>query len=224
MKITRSVVVSLAMILLSATVIHGQDLSKYSIFSFGMSAASVSKLAEEKSADVIVIHQHPALIQELAWYPPLPFDSHRPAEPVQKVVFSFYNRELYRMLVTYDSDAVKGLTNEDMIQIHSARYGTATKPAAEVNFPTNDTYRATEKVIARWEDLQYSLNLFRSDIPDTFAVVMFSKQVDAQAAAAIAESAKLEQQEAPQIEAARVKQAAVDLEAERQKNIKALRP
>jgi hypothetical protein len=48
--------------------------------------------------------------------------------------------------------------------------------------------------------------------------------LDAQAAAAIAESAKLEQQEAPQIEAARVKQAAVDLEAERQKNIKALRP
>jgi hypothetical protein len=219
MKITRSVVVSLAMILLSATVIHGQDLSKYRNFSFGMSAASVSKLAEEKSAD-----QQPALIQELAWYPPLPFDSHRPAEPVQKVVFSFYNGELYRMLVTYDSDAVKGLTNEDMIQILSARYGTATRPAAEVNFPTNDAYRSTEKVIARWEDPQYSLNLFRSDIPDTFAVVMFAKQPDAQAAAAIAESTKLELQEAPQIEAARVKQVAVDLEVERQKNIKALRP
>src|SRR4029077_9004362 len=141
-----------------------------------------------------------------------------------KVVFSFYNGELYRMLVTYDSDAVKGLTNEDMIQILSARYGTATRPAAEVNFPPNDANRATEKVIARWEDPQYSLNLFRSDIPDTFAVVMFAKQMDAQAAAAIAESTKLELQEAPQIEAARVKQVAVDLEVERQKNIKALRP
>jgi len=224
MKTISRLTIALVMILLCASWIHAQDLSKYRNFSFGMSAASVSKLTEEKPVAVTVIHQQPALIQELAWYPPLPFDSHRPAEPVQKVVFSFYNGELYRMLVTYDSDAVKGLTNEDMIQILSARYGTATRPAAEVNFPTNDAYRATEKVIARWEDPQYSLNLFRSDIPDTFAVVMFAKQMDAQAAAAIAESTKLELQEAPQIEAARVKQVAVDLEVERQKNIKALRP
>jgi hypothetical protein len=224
MKMIGGAAIAFVMAVLCVPLIHAQDLSKYRNFSFGMSAASVSKLAEEKPADVIVIHERPALIQELTWYPPLPFESVRPAEPVQKVLFSFYNGELYRMLVTYDSDAVKGLTSEDMIQMLSAKYGTATRPAAEVNFPTNDAYRATEKVIARWEDPQYSLNLFRTSMSETFAVVMFAKQLDAQAAAAIAESAKLERQEAPQVEAARVKQAAVDLEAERQKNIKALRP
>jgi hypothetical protein len=224
MKMIGGTAIAFVMAVLCVPLIHAQDLSKYRNFSFGMSAASVSKLAEEKPADVIVIHERPALIQELTWYPPLPFESVRPAEPVQKVLFSFYNGELYRMLVTYDSDAVKGLTSEDMIQMLSAKYGTATRPAAEVNFPTNDAYRATEKVIARWEDPQYSLNLFRTSMSETFAVVMFAKQLDAQAAAAIAESAKLERQEAPQVEAARVKQAAVDLEAERQKNIKALRP
>jgi hypothetical protein len=224
MKMLSRGAIALAVILLSAPLIYGQDLSKYRDFSFGMSAASVSKLAEERPDDLIVIHERPALIQELTWYPPQPFASPRPAEPVQKVLFSFYNGELYRMLVTYDSDAIKGLTNEDMIRILSAKYGTATRPAADVNFPTNDPYRATEKVIARWEDPQYSLNLFRSSMSDTFAVVMFTKRLDSQAANSIAESATLERQEAPQKEAARVKQAAVDLEAERQKNIKALRP
>src|ERR1700686_1308032 len=224
MKMINRAAIVLVMIALCDPLIHAQDLSKYRNFSFGMSAASVSKLAEEKPADFIVIHQRPALIQELTWYPPLPFESVRPAEPVQKVLFSFYNGELYRMLVTYDSDAVKGLTSEDMIRMLSAQYGTAARPAAEVNFPTNDSYRAMEKVIARWEDPQYSLNLFRASMSDTFAVVMFAKRLDAQAAAAIAESVKLERQEAPQVEVARVKQAAVDLEAERQKNIKALRP
>jgi hypothetical protein len=224
MKMLSRGAIALAVILLSAPLIYSQDLSKYREFSFGMSAASVSKLAEERPDDLIVIHERPALIQELTWYPPQPFASPRPAEPVQKVLFSFYNGELYRMLVTYDSDAIKGLTNEDMIRILSAKYGTATRPAADVNFPTNDPYRATEKVIARWEDPQYSLNLFRSSMSDTFAVVMFTKLLDLQAANSIAESAKLERQEAPQKEAARVKQAAVDLEAERQKNIKALRP
>jgi hypothetical protein len=224
MKMINRAAIALVMVVLCDPLIHAQDLSKYRNFSFGMSAASVSKLAEERPADVIVIHERPALIQQLTWYPPLPFESVRPAEPVQKVLFSFYNGELYRMLVTYDSDAVRGLTSEDMIRMLSAKYGTAAKPAAEVNFPTNDAYRATEKVIARWEDPQYSLNLFHASMSDTFAVVMFAKRLDAQAAVAIAESVKLERQEAPQVEAARVKQAAVDLEAERQKNIKALRP
>ena len=53
---------------------------------------------------------------------------------------------------------------------------------------------------------------------------MFAKQLDAQAGVSIAESVKLEQQEAPQKEAARVKKDADDLELERQKNIKTLRP
>ena len=79
-------------------------------------------------------------------------------------------------------------------------------------------------MIARWEDSQYSLNLFRSSIPDTFAIVMFNKRLDAQAGISIAESVQLERQEAPQREAARVKKEADDLEGERQKNIEVLRP
>jgi hypothetical protein len=61
-------------------------------------------------------------------------------------------------------------------------------------------------------------------LQDTFAIVMFSKQADAQATVSIAESVKLEQQEAPQKEAAKVKKDADDLEGERQKNIKTFRP
>jgi hypothetical protein len=224
MKMIIRAAIVLAMIALCSPLIHAQDLSKYRNFSFGMSTASVSKLAEEKPADVVTIHKQPALIQELTWYPPLPFASSRPAEPVQKVLFSFYNGELYKMAVSYDSDAIKGLTNEDMIRILAAKYGTATRPAAEVNVPTDDSYGTTEKVIARWEDPQYSLNLFRSSLLDTFEIILFARRMDSQAAAAIAESVKLERQEAPQREAARVKQEAADLEVERQKNIKALLP
>jgi hypothetical protein len=224
MKMIGRASVLVAMIALWDPLIHGQDLSKYRNFSFGTSTASVLKLAQEKPADLVTIHTQPALIQELTWYPPLPFATPRPAEPVQKVLFSFYNGELYKMVVTYDSDAIKGLTNEDMIRILAAKYGTATRPPAEVNAPPDDLYGAKENVIARWEDPQYSLDLFRSSMLDTFEVVLCAKQLDSQAASAIAESVKLEREEAPQREAARVKQVAVDLEADRGKNIKALRP
>ena len=226
-KMMRSLVASLLLIvviLLSIPQVHAQDLSKYRNFSFGMSVADLAKQIDQKPANAALLHERPALIQELTWWPPQPYSSVRPAEPVDQILFSFYNGALYRMLVTYENSATKGLNDEDMIRVISAKYGLATRPvAALVNFPTNPSYHATEKVIARWEDSQYSLNLFRSS-PDTFALVMFTKQLDAQAVISIAESVKLEQQEAPLKEAARVKKDSDDLELDRQKNIKTLRP
>jgi hypothetical protein len=224
MKKTCGGAIALVMVLFSAQLIYGQDLSKYRTFSFGMSLATVSKQVNLDASELQLIHQQPAVIQELTWYPPQPFGSSRAAEPVQKILFSFENGSLYRILVTYDSSAIKGLTDEDMIRVISAKYGVATRPVAEVNFPTNPSYNSTEKVIARWEDNQYSLSLIRSSVPETFAIVMFDKRLDAQAGVSIAESVQLERQEAPQKEADRVKKVADDLEGERQKNIEVLRP
>jgi hypothetical protein len=222
----RSLVVCFLMIiviLLSPSLVPAQDLSTYRDFAFGMTVADLSKQIDQKPANAAVLHERPALIQELTWWPPQPYGSSRPAEPVDQILFSFYNGALYRMLVTYENSATKGLTDEDMIRAVSAKYGIATRPIAVVNFPMNPSYKTTEKVIARWEDSQYSLNLFRS-YGDTFAIVMFTKQLDAQAGTSIAESVKLDQEEAPQKEAARVKKNAEDSELERQKNIKTLRP
>jgi hypothetical protein len=224
MKIRCRGTISLVMVLIFAPLIHGQDLSKYRNFSFGMSLAGVSKQVDLTVTELQLVHQRPARIEELTWYPPQPFEASRPAEPVEKILFSFDNGALYRMLVTYDSSAIKGLTDEDMIRVISAKYGVATKPVTNVGFPTNQSYNATEKVIARWEDGQYSLNLFRSSMSNTFAIVLFDKRLDAQAAVSIAESVQLERQEAPQREAARVKKEADDLEGQRQKNIEVLRP
>jgi len=224
MKLISRGAVSLALVMFSTSLIYGQDLSKYRTFSFGMSVASVSKQANQQIAKSEIIHQRPVLIEESTWYPPQPFGSSRPAEPVEKVLFSFYNGELYRMLVTYDNSAIKGLTDEDMIGVISAKYGTATRPIADVNFPTNPSFRATEKVVARWEDSQYSFNLFRSSTSGSFAIVMFDKRMDAQAGISIAESVQLEKQEAPQKEAVRIKKETDALEDERQKNMKTLRP
>jgi hypothetical protein len=225
MKMMCSLVSSLVMILLSAPLIHGQDLSKYSIFSFGMSLADLSTWIDQKPTEANLIHQRPAVIQELTWWPPLASGTPR-AEPVRQILFSFYNGELYRILVTYDRYVTEGLTADGMVRTMSAKYGIATRPTAEINFPMNETgeYGTTEKVIVRWEDSRYSFNLFRSPQSNTFGLVMFSKRLDAQAEAAIAKSLKLEGQEHPQKEVARVKREADDLETSRQKNIKAFRP
>ena len=220
----RRVVFSLAMILFSAPLIHGQDLSKYRSFSLGMSLVELSNQVYLKPLQTKLIHKHPAAIQELTWWPRESSGSSPQADTVLQVFFTFYNGELYRILVTYDRDATHGLTAEDMVQAISTKYGTPTRPAGEISFPTNELYRSTQMIIARWEDSQYSINLVRSRSLNSFVLAMFSKRLNAQADAAIAKSIKLEGQEAPQKEIDRQKKETDDLEAARQKNRKNFRP
>ena len=98
-------------------------------------------------------------------------------DPVKTILFSFYNGELFRIVVNYDRDETEGLTTEDMIEAISAKYGTATKPAStEIAFSSTQVYNDSELIIARWEDSQYSFNLYRSAYQPTFGMIAFSKK------------------------------------------------
>jgi len=224
MKIIRSVGISVVMILLSAHLVRGQDLSKYRDFSLGMSLVELSSQVNLRPLQTKLVQKHPAVIQELTCWPGGSSDPSRQKDSIWQIFFSFYNGELFRILVTYDQDATHGLTAEDMVQAISTKYGTPTRPVGEISFPTNELNRSTEKVIARWEDSQYSIDLVHSRFLNSFALFMFSKRLDAQVEAAIAKSIKLEEQEVPQKEIDRQKKETDDLEAARQKNRKIFRP
>ncbi len=61
-------------------------------------------------------------------------------------------------------------------------------------------------------------------MPDVLGLVVLSKQVNAQTELAIAEAARLDEQEGPKREAERQKKQTDDLEVARQKNQKSFRP
>src|SRR5213593_480308 len=93
-----------------------------------------------------------------------------------------------------------------MVEAISAKYGTATRPEAKIIlFSSFQVYNDSEKVIARWEDSEYSFNLFRSSYQPTFGMLVFSKPLDASARAAAVEAIRLDEQEAPQREIERQK-------------------
>jgi hypothetical protein len=241
MKMMRNIVVALSLILLSAPMISGQDLSKYRTFSLGTSLAELSKQVGPYSHYTTLIHQRPAAIQELTFWTLHSFRSPVGVYPVSQILFSFYNGELYRIVVTYDRGDTEGLTDDDMVQAVSARYGTATRLYPEINFlPTNyldgstdkvipffltsDPNRSVDRVIARWEDSQNSVNLFRSTSRNSFGLAISSKRLDAQAEAAIFEFEKLEKREAPEVAIDRREKEADELEVARQLNLKTFRP
>ena len=127
-------------------------------------------------------------------------------DAVREVVFSFYDGALFRMVVNYDRNRTEGFTDEDMIEAISARCGIAVRPVATiVLFSTAHAYNDKEKVLARWEDSQYSYNLYRSSNQPAFGMLVFSKRLDALAQTAIAKAIRLDNQEAPQRERDRPK-------------------
>jgi len=202
----RSLVISISLAVLSMPLLYAQDLSKYREFHLGMNLLAAAKQLDVKPSEAKVIYQRPAVIQELVWRPQSSYSSSAQADPVKEVLFSFYNGELYRIVVNYDRDRTKGLTDEDLIDAISAKYGTPTMPAAKIiSSSPSQVYSDSEKVIARWEDSECSINLFRFSYGSAPGMLVFSKRLDTLAQAAIVQAIRLNEQEAPQREIERQK-------------------
>jgi hypothetical protein len=224
MKTFRCSILCSVALLLTAPLLRAQELSKYRHFSLGMSLTRVLERTDQKTDDVKVNHGRPALIQELTWWPPvLPGTSFR-SDTVEQILFSFYNGELYEISVTYDEASTEGLTTDDMVKSISAKYGAATNVVLETVSAKNEGFDTKEKLVASWDDSEYSFHLVRSSFPDRFGLVIYSKRVNAEADLATVEAVKLEEQEGPQREAARQKKQIDELEVALQKNQKNFRP
>lgn len=224
MKTIRNSILCLSAFFLTASSLHGQELSKYRGFSLGTSLPNVLKLNEQKLADVKTIHDRPMLIQELTWWPPNSAGTFARPDSVEQILCSFSNGDLYKISVTYERASTEGLTTADMVKSISAKYGPATSLESEVDSVLNSGYDMKQKFVASWEDSQYSLNLIRSSYTDRFGLVIFSKRVNGAAELGTAEAVKLEEQERPEKEANQKKKEADDLEVARQKNQKTFRP
>jgi hypothetical protein len=224
MKTMRSLILCLVALLLSAPFVRAQDLSKYRNFSLGMNVTTLLERTSQKVADANVIHQEPALLQEVTWWPPNVSGTSFQPDPVEQILFSFYNGALYKISVTYDRASTAGLTAEDMVKSISAKYGPATTITPEVDAATTNRYEVKQKPVASWEDSQYSFELVRSSFTDGFGLVIYSKRVNAEAELATTQALKLEEQQGPKREAERQKKDAEDLEVTRQKNQKSFQP
>jgi hypothetical protein len=206
MNRTHIVIIGSLFGILGASALHAADLSVYRGLQFGMSLAAAAKQAGTNTNDVRIVHKRPALMQEIDWrpHPPIVLSDPFRTDTVQQAHLSFFNGELYRIVVDYDRYRIEGMTAADMIAGISAIYGTATTPAADVAY--NSAYGDTVPVLARWEDSDYSWNLVHTGDHSGFALIVYSKRLDALAQAASVEAVRLDAQEAPQRELALQKQ------------------
>ncbi len=91
--------ISILWTVLASSLACAADLSSYREFQFGMNLPVVVKLVSMNSSEARVIHQRPALIQELDWRPGRYPSSSPDTDAVKDIVFSSCNGELLRMRI-----------------------------------------------------------------------------------------------------------------------------
>lgn len=183
-------------------VLLAADLSKYRDIQFGTELPAVAKQTGSDPSQATLTHSRPALIQELTWRPQ-PLGWSPDGEAAQKVVFSFYNGQMFRAAVDYDRYAIEGLTADDLIEAISVGYGEASRPNAPTK-ATDGVYGDHQELLARWEDARFCFDLLRSSYGPSYKLVGVLKELDAKAQTAILEATRMDTREAPQRDAARV--------------------
>jgi hypothetical protein len=220
MTATRTLALVLGLAL-SAQTLLAQDRSRYREFQLGSDLRSVAALAKVPASEAKTIHQRPAVIQELEWRPPYFVGGSTAVqrEPVQRILFSFYDDQLFRLAINYDRQRTDGMTASDMIDAISEAYGPALLPRLNTSQGEASQIEAESgQPVAHWGDTDdYSVALYRSSYASEFRVIVTSPRLEALARTAIAQAVRLDEQEAPQRELARQKQAADDTRASQEK-------
>ncbi len=187
------------------------DLSRYRDFQFGTDLAAVARQTGTSPSQIKVVDSRPALVQEIAWRP-RPLGSPSNMDSVQEVVFTFFNGELFRIVVNYDRYETEGMTAGDMVDAISAAYGAAETLTATAEAQPGSSGDG-ESILAHWQDSQYRFELIRSSFGHAFALVGVLKKLEAPAQAAALEAKRLDDQEAPQRDAARAASEAQEAQA-----------
>lgn len=204
-------------LVLSGQMLQAQDRTRYRAFELGSDLASVAKLTGTAVSEAKVIHQRPAVIKDLEWRPRYFSGGQSPqTDPVDLMVFRFYDDQLFNIVVDYDRHRTEGMTEADMIEAITATYGLGSKPLPRPR-SVMPKYGVPDTPLAIWGDTEYSVTLLRVTYPETFRLIVSFTRLENLARTAAAEAVRLDANEAPQREAARQKKEAADSLAAQEK-------
>lgn len=198
----RMPVLLFAPVALSASLLSGADLGAYRNFHLGMTVAEVAKQANLPASPSRLISSRPQRVEELDWHVNWAPLRAAQSNPFSEVLFRFYNGELFEIAVTYDRDQTRGLTDADMIEAISSVYGAAANSVPAEVSSNSGGEGSILKAIACWEDARSRISLVHLPYGTNFGIVISSRANKALAEAAIVESKRLDQMEAPQREVA----------------------
>lgn len=189
--------------------VDGQSLSHYRDFALGNDLAAVSALAGVDPTEAKTIHQRPAFLQDLEWRPSrwIAGSNASSVDPVEQVLFSFYNDQLFRIVVEYGRERTEGMTTADMIEVVSSIYGPVLPRSPRTTGRAASQLEAESgSLVARWGDSEHRVELYHpSSYGAGYRLIVVAARLEDLARKAAMQARRLDDQEAPAREVARQK-------------------
>ena len=202
----RTLAICVVGLVCSTDALRGQGVSQYRNFELGNTLASVTTLAHLTSSDAKTIHQRPAVLQDLKWRPSqwTPGSTAPSTDPVEELLFSFYNDQLFQIVVDYRHDRTEGMTVADITEAISAVYGTPLLRTSRAAGVASQVDIESGARVARWGDAERAVVLYQTSSYGGFRLVVTDTRLESLARTAAVQALRLDDQEAPQRESARL--------------------
>jgi hypothetical protein len=213
----RRLIVAAIVFAASATPVAGQGRPHYRAYAMGDSLLAISRQIGLPVIDATSTPAASGGVQELRWHARYARRGTAPAgDPVDRLVFSFYEHRLFRIVVDYAPDRTDGMTASDMVGAVSALYGSPVRRTLASQSEPTAPARPAETLIAEWTSGDQSVALLSLQGQTAFRMIVVSSALQRLAREGGAREAPVDRPDWPSIEGARTRATLLGAEPLRQ--------
>jgi hypothetical protein len=213
----RRLIVAAIVCVASAAPVAGQGRPHYRAYAMGDSLLAISRQIGLPVIDATTTPAVSGAVQELRWHARYARRGSAPSgDPVDRLVFSFYEHRLFRIVIDYAPDRTEGMTESDMVAAVSAIYGSPLRRTLASSTGGLEPARPAETLIAEWTRGDQSVALLALQGQTTFRMIVVSSALQGLARDAGAREAPVDRPDWPSIEEGRTRATLLGAEPLRQ--------
>jgi hypothetical protein len=176
----RTAIVALG-IVSGAALLGAQAPPHYRTYRMGDDIVAISR---QLGVPIPAASQAAGTVRELRWRADYVARGKEAADPVERLMFSFHDNQLFRIVIDYAPTRTDGMRASDVVAAVTKVYGSPTKridPPVQVGL---EPMRPTDTVVAQWNDVDLHVALLQLDGRPAFRLIVASPLLQARARSA----------------------------------------
>ena len=165
-------------IVLGATLLEAQVRPHYRTYRMGDDILAISR---QLGVPMPAASQAGSTVRELRWRADYVPRGTEAADPVERLIFSFHQNQLFRIVIDYAPSRTEGMRAADVVAAVAKVYGSPTKrvdPPVQVGL---QPMRPSDTVVAQWNDDDLNVALLQLDGRPAFRLIVASPLLQARA-------------------------------------------
>jgi hypothetical protein len=165
-------------IVLGVTLLGAQARPHYRSYRLGDDIGAVSR---QLGVPIPAASQADGTVRELRWRADYVPRGAEAADPVERLMFSFHQNQLFRIVIDYAPTRTEGMRAADVVAAVAKVYGAPTKradPPVQVGL---QPMRPVDTVVAQWNDAELAVALLQLDGRPAFRLIVASPLLQARA-------------------------------------------